>query len=95
MALRGPMMAPTSLRRIQPVPLPLAAWASTPGEYGLLEMGHPGGQAAQRQLAELVDDGGGRSVHMAAQQRQAEDRRGRFRDAQELGGRSKSASGIT
>lgn len=60
-------------------------WTSTPGEYGLLEMGHPGGQAVQRQLAELMDDGGGRSVHMAAQQRQAKDRRGRFRDVQELG----------
>jgi hypothetical protein len=38
----------------------------------------------QRQLAELMDDGGGRNVHMAAQQRQAKDRRGRFGDAQEL-----------
>jgi Bacterial regulatory proteins, luxR family len=35
---------------------------SAPGEHGLLEMCHPGGQAVQRQLAELVDDGGRRSV---------------------------------
>ena len=62
----APHLAP---RRIRPAPLPLAAWASTRGEYRLLEMGHPGDQAVQRQLAELVDDGGGRSVHMAAQQR--------------------------
>jgi hypothetical protein len=57
-------------------------WTSAPGEYGLLEMGHPGGQAVQRQLAELMDNGGGRSVDMAAEQRQAKDRRGRFRDVQ-------------
>jgi hypothetical protein len=55
--------------------------ASTPGEYGLLEIDHPGGKAVQRKLAELMDDGGGRSVGIAAQQRQAKDRRGRFRDA--------------
>ena len=34
------------------------AEVSAPGEYGLLEVGHPGGQAVQRQLAELMDDGG-------------------------------------
>ena len=63
----------------------LTGLQSSPGEYGLLEVGHPGGQAVQRQLAELVDDGGGRGVHMAAQQREAKDGRGRFGDAQELG----------
>jgi hypothetical protein len=31
-----------------------------------------------------MDDGGGRSAHMPAQQRQAKDRRGRFRDAEQL-----------
>lgn len=79
---------------IRPAPLPLAAWVSAPGEYGLLEMGHPGGQAVQRQLAELMDDGGGRGIHMAAQQRQAKDRGGRFRMRRSSDRRSKSANGI-
>ena len=84
-----------ALRRIRSAPLLLAEWASAPGEYGLLEMGHPGGLAVQRQLAELMDDGGGHGVYLAAQRRQAKDGRGRFRDARELGRVVEIGPGIT
>jgi hypothetical protein len=53
-----------------------------PGECRLLEVRDPGPDAVQRHLAELIDDRRGRRMQVSAEQRQLNDRRLRFRNAQ-------------
>src|SRR5690606_27066139 len=58
---------------------------SPPGEHRLLEVGHPGVATVQHHLAELVEHGGGRRVHVPAEDRQLDDRRVGLGDRDEPG----------